>query len=129
MTTEVALRDYLCSQSETGPWVAIFASGYEQAATQFARSDDLRPGDTVFVGLPSPVPHLFSGESLAKFIADRLGIHSCRELEEMARGLAGEANYRVERFATEESAVVGRVMKIKPVEATEDMCIPTFVLA
>lgn len=126
---DLALRDYLCSQANTGPWQAVFASNYEQAATQFARVEDLRPGDTVFVGLPSPVPHVFSGESLAKFIADRLGIHSCRELEEMAVGLAGEANYRLEKFATDKAAILGRAMKVRSIEITEDMSVPQFSLA
>lgn len=123
------LRDYLCSQCQDGPWVAIFASSYEQAATQFSRSEELMSGDAVFVGVPAPVPNLFSEDQLAQFIMDRLGIQGCHELREMSEGLAGEANYRVQKFATEKSAIVGKVMQVREIAVTEAMAIPRSAIA
>ena len=118
------LRDYVCSHSEEGPWVAVFASGYDQAAKQFARAEEVSPGETVFVGVPSPVPDVFTSETLSQFIAQRLGIQTCRELQEMAHGLAGEANYRVQKFASDRVSVVGNVMQVRAVPVTEAMARP-----
>lgn len=123
------LQDYLCSQSQTGPWVAVFASSYEQAATQYARSEELMPGDAVFVGVPSPVPNLFTSDHVMQFIMDRLGIDACHELQAMSKGLAGEANYRVQKFASEKAAIVGRVMQVRQIVVTEFMAIPRNTIA
>lgn len=123
------LRDYLCSQHKDGPWVAIFASSYEQAATQFARNEELMVGDSIFVGIPSPVPNLFTEEHLTQFIVDRLGIQNCHELRAMTQGLAGEANYRVQKFAADKAAIVGKVMQVREIVVTESMAIPRHVLA
>jgi hypothetical protein len=124
--TQISLRDYLCAQSNDGPWTAIFATGHEAAATQFARSEMIRPGDVVFVGIASPVPHVFSSELLVRFITERLGINAFKELEEMATGLAGEANHRMQRLASDKAAKIGRALNIRPIEITEEMSVPQF---
>jgi hypothetical protein len=121
---QLALRDYLCSQSSDGPWTAVFASSHQKAAMQFSMDEALTPGDVVFVGIPSPVPHVFSSDQLVRFITERLGIHSYRELEEMATGLAGEANYRVQRLASNTSAKIGRVLDVQQITVTTEMSIP-----
>lgn len=123
------LGDYLCSQNETGPWVAVFASSYEEAATQYARAQDLPPGEIVYIGVPAPTPDLFDADQLVQYIKDRLGIEACYELREMAQGLAGEANYRVQRFAHDKAALVGRAMKVRAITLDESMVSVRFSLA
>jgi hypothetical protein len=111
------LRDYLCSTSPTGPWTAVFASSYDGAALQFRNSEFLSDDERIYVGIPAPIPDLFSAEQLARFIADRLGIHVSSKLADMAKGLAGECNYRLSKYATDEAEDMGRAIRVRVISS------------
>lgn len=112
-------RDFLCSLKSSGPWLSVRAVGFEEAVAQFAREEDLRMGDIVYVGVPAPIPLVFTGDSLAQHIAERLGIPVSPELAKVASGLAGEANIRLDQFAAERSAEIGRASEVRPMAVRE----------
>ncbi len=123
------LRTYLCSVYKDGPWDAVYASSHAAAASQYVLTEDLRVGDVVFVGVPMPLPEIFSEESLTRFIVDRLGIEATPELRRMTTALAGEANYRMRRYADNQSAAIGRAIGVQEIPVTSDMPVQRRVIA
>lgn len=118
------LGDYLCSSSRTGPWCAVFASGYVNAATQYARTQDLAAGDVVYVARPKAIRELFSASQLSQYLCDQLGLVPTRELMQIASGLAEDANWRVYRFVRENIETVGQIEQVKAITLTSAMVSP-----
>lgn len=112
---------HLCSLYRDGPWTAVFAGSYEEAARRFAIAEALRSGDKVFVGKPAPTPDIFNEDALVDFIIARIDIPVTEELSEMARGLAAEANYRLDRFAARNAEDIGRVVSVKHLVVPDNM--------
>ncbi len=123
-----AYRDYLVSLMPKGPWTAIFADSPEDAISQFSMADALGVGDVVYVGLPAPLPDVWTPDHLSKEIAQSLGVESIPglDIESLSAEIAEEANDRVARFAAQRAADLGRVVGVERHKVQPGMAVPTF---
>ena len=119
---------YLCSRNKTGPWFEVYANSYEYAAQQFARSAQLNSGDVVFVGLPAPVPQLFEMGTLARYLAEQLGVAVSPALESLALSVADSANHQVEQFV-ERQPSIGKVERVREIQVIAKVGISPLVFA
>ncbi len=124
----IAYRDYLVSMMSKGPWTAIFADSPEDAIGQFSMAESLGVGDVVYVGLPAPLPDVWTPDHLSREIAQSLGVESIPglDIEGLSAEIAQEANDRVARFAAQRAADLGRVVGVKSHRVQPGMAVPTF---